>query len=86
LGKLFSSIGDFFGDIGVSLYENYNTILPILGYMLACAIILFVLLKFLQYIASFFEKLTKKGIFITLIAIVFLWFLASLAFYLKSLI
>ena len=90
LGNLFSSIGDFFGDIGFSLYENYNTILPVLGYMLACAIILFLLLKILQYVASFFSKLTKQSIFTTLIrliiTIVILWLLASLAFYVKSLI
>ena len=86
LGNLFSSIGNFFGDIGISLYENYNTILPVLGYMFACAIILFLLLKLLQYAVQFFKKLTLKGLFSTLIKLliagVVFWLFASLIFYL----
>jgi hypothetical protein len=88
LEDFFSSIGNFLGDIGVSLYDNSDTILPVLAYMLASAVVLFALLKVLQYIVAFFASLTRQSVFSTLIKSMFilcgLWFLISLAVHINN--
>ena len=88
LEKIFSNIGNFFGDIGVSLYDNSDTILPVLAYMLVSALTLFLLMKLLQYLVRFITSLTRQSVFSTIIKAMFaifaLWFLASLAVHINN--
>ena len=88
LEGIFSKIGNFFGDIGVSLYDNSGTILPVLAYMFVSALGLFVLMKLIQRVILFLTSLTKQSVFSTMIkgmfAIFALWFLASLAVHINN--
>jgi hypothetical protein len=62
IGKIFTTIWDFLGDILHSFFENQNSIMSIIGFIFLSLLALFALDKLIRFILGYFSKYNKSDV------------------------